>query len=207
MLRPVVQDALFPTICYVAGPGELAYQAQFGGVYAAFGVERPLFAARASVTVLDRPTARFLDRYDVPFEALAVTDESVLNRLVERVLAPEVGPAVAETERAIDDRMAALKSAAAAVDPTLAGAADTTATRMRHALDTLHRKIVRAAKRRDETLRRQFNHAQMVCFPNGQPQDRTLGVAAVINQYGPGLVDQLIDALPVDGGQHLVVVP
>ena len=25
LLRPVVQDTLFPTICYVAGPNELAY--------------------------------------------------------------------------------------------------------------------------------------------------------------------------------------
>ena len=27
LLRPLVQDALFPTACYVAGPSELAYLA------------------------------------------------------------------------------------------------------------------------------------------------------------------------------------
>ncbi len=207
MLRPVVQDAIFPTICYVAGPGELAYQAQFGGVYAAFGVERPLFAARASATLIDPATARFLDRYGVAFEDLGVTDESVLNRLVERVLAPEVGPAIDAAAQAIADGMSRVKSAVAAVDPTLSGAADTTLTRLRHALDGLHRKAVRAAKRRDETLRRQFHHARTLSFPDGQPQDRALGVAAVINHYGPGLVDELIETLPADGGRHYVVVP
>jgi len=46
LLRPLVQDRLFPTICYVAGPSELAYQAQLLAVYRAFGVEPPLLFSR-----------------------------------------------------------------------------------------------------------------------------------------------------------------
>ena len=41
LLRPVVQDRLFPTVCYVPGPSELAYQGQLAGVYREFGVEMP----------------------------------------------------------------------------------------------------------------------------------------------------------------------
>ena len=42
LLRPIVQDTLFPTICYVAGPNELAYLGQLPAVYAHFGVPMPL---------------------------------------------------------------------------------------------------------------------------------------------------------------------
>lgn len=207
MLRPLVQDQLFPTICYVAGPGELAYQAQFGGVYDAFGVARPLFASRASATFVDAAAARFLERQDVPFEDLAIRDDSVLNRLVERELTSGYGAAADEAETAIRDRMAALKAAAETVDPTLGGAADTTLSRMQQAMDGLRQKIVRAAKRRDDTLRRQFTRTRTLCFPDGHPQERTLSVAALINQYGPGLLDQLLDELPVDASRHYLVVP
>ena len=48
LLRPIVQDTLFPTICYVAGPSELAYLGQLRGVYETFGVPMPLIFPRAT---------------------------------------------------------------------------------------------------------------------------------------------------------------
>ena len=53
LLRPVVQDTIFPTICYVAGPNELAYLGQLRGVYSHFGVPMPLMYPRASATLVD----------------------------------------------------------------------------------------------------------------------------------------------------------
>ena len=47
LLRPIVQDTLFPTICYVSGPNELAYLGQLRGVYEHFGVPMPLMYPRA----------------------------------------------------------------------------------------------------------------------------------------------------------------
>ena len=47
-----------------------------------------------------------------------------------------------------------------AIDPTLEGAARSTLGKMQHDLQTLHGKIIQAAKRRDETLRRQFTTAR-----------------------------------------------
>ena len=46
LLRPIIQDTLFPTICYVAGPSELAYLGQLRGVYQQFGVPMPLMYPR-----------------------------------------------------------------------------------------------------------------------------------------------------------------
>ncbi|MGS4768150.1 bacillithiol biosynthesis BshC, partial [Acinetobacter baumannii] len=69
----------------------------------------------------------------------------------------------------------------------------------------LHSKLIHAAKRRDDTLRRQFTRAQSQIFPQGHPQERTLGVAFFLNRYGPALVDRLLDDLPLDPGYHWVM--
>ena len=77
-----------------------------------------------------------------------------------------------------------------ALDPTLAGAAKTTVGKMEHDLRSLQSKVIHAAKRRDETLRRQFTRAQAQIFPLGHPQERTLAVVFFLNRYGPALVDR-----------------
>ena len=76
---------------------------------------------------------------------------------------------------------------------------------MEHDLRVAALEVIHAAKRRDETLRRQFTRAQAQVFPLGHPQERTLGVVYFLNQYGPGLVDRLIEELPLELGQHWVI--
>jgi bacillithiol biosynthesis cysteine-adding enzyme BshC len=207
LLRPIVQDTLFPTICYVAGPSELAYHGQLGGVYDEFGVPRPLIFPRASATLVDSASARFMRRYHVRLEDLQPQDESVLNRLLKSQLPESVEQALRQADEAVRESMTRVVAAMPAVDPTLAGAARTTLGRMEHDLRGLHDKVIQAAKRRDETLRRQFTHAQVQAFPMGQPQERTLAVIFFLNRYGPALVDRLLEELPAAPGQHWMVNP
>ena len=205
LLRAVVQDRLFPTIAYVPGPSELAYLGQLRGVYEHFGVPMPLLFPRATATLIDSGAARFLQRYEMPLEALQPQDESALNRLLESQLPQSVEKAMEDAETAVHRSMEHVIEALPAVDPTLAGAAKTTLGKMEHELRALHSKMIHAAKRRDDTLRRQFTRAQSQIFPQGHPQERTLGVVFFLNRYGPALVDRLLDDLPIDLGYHWVL--
>lgn len=205
LLRPIVQDTLFPTICYVAGPSELAYLGQLKEVYGHFGLPMPLIHPRATATVVDAGTVRFLKRYGLPVEELQPQDESALNRLLASQLPASVEQALKEAQDAVRGGMERLIAAMPALDPTLAGAARTTLGRMEHDLRSLHAKMIHAAKRRDETLRRQFTRAQAQAFPLGHPQERTLAVVFFLNRYGPALVDRLLQDLPLEPGYHWVM--
>ncbi|MBS1820128.1 MAG: bacillithiol biosynthesis cysteine-adding enzyme BshC [Acidobacteria bacterium] len=205
LLRPVVQDTLFPSICYVAGPNELAYLGQLRGVYDRFGVPMPLMYPRASATLLDSAAMRFLAKYGLPIEALQPQDESALNQLLESQIPPAVEASFSQASQAIDSSMQAIIDAIPALDPTLEGATRSTLGRMQHDLQNLHNKMIQAAKRRDETLRRQFMRTRALAFPDGHAQERTIGFVSFLNQYGPALVDRLEEELPLDLGHHWIV--
>jgi bacillithiol biosynthesis cysteine-adding enzyme BshC len=205
LLRPVVQDTLFPTICYVAGPNELAYLGQLRGVYDHFGVPMPLMYPRASATLLDSAAVRFLTKYKLPIEALQAQDEAALNDLLHAQIPEAVEESFTEAARVIDAQMTQLLQAIPTLDPTLEGAAKATLGRMQHDLQTLHGKMIQAAKRRDETLRRQFMHARALTFPDGHAQERAIGFVSFLNQYGPALVGRLDEELPLDLGRHWIV--
>jgi bacillithiol biosynthesis cysteine-adding enzyme BshC len=207
LLRPIVQDTLFPTVAYVGGPSELAYLGQLRQVYAHFGVPMPLVVPRATATLLDPAAARFLARYDVPLTALQPQDEAELNRLLEAQLPPSLEEALQDAARTIEGKMAAVIAAVPGVDPTLEGAARSTLGRMTHDLRTLHQKVIHAAKRRHDTLRRQFVRTRALVFPHGHPQERTLGFVWFLNRYGPALVDVLERELPGEAGVHAVLTP
>jgi len=205
LLRPIVEDTLFPTICYVSGPNELAYLGQLKKVYEHFALPMPLFYPRASATVLDSASTRFLTKHNLPFEALQARDDSALNRLLAASLPEAVDRALWEAEEAIAKSMAALIASVPAVDPTLEGAAQSTLGKLQHDLSTLRGKVINAAKKRDETLRRQFFRAQAQAFPDGMPQERAVGGIWLINRYGPAFVQRMLEDLPLDLGHHWVL--
>jgi bacillithiol biosynthesis cysteine-adding enzyme BshC len=205
LLRPLVQDTLFPTICYVSGPSELAYLGQLREVYQHFAVPMPLIYPRASATLVDGSAARFLNKHQVPFDTLRSRDESALNQLLQSQLPPEIEQSIKNAEETLRAALQRVIDAMPSLDPTLAGAAKTTMGKMEHDLKSLQGKVIQAAKRRDETLRRQFTRAQAQIFPLGQPQERTITLVYFINRYGPGLVDTLLHALPMELGRHWVV--
>ena len=205
LLRPIVQDTLFPTVAYVAGPNELAYLGQLRPVYERFGVPMPLMYLRATATILDSASLRFITKYQLPFEALQAQDDAALNGLLQAQIPAAVEESFARAAAAIESHMTAVVRAVPAIDPTLEGAAQSTLGRMQRDLDSLHGKLIQAAKRRDDTLRRQFVHARARAFPRGHAQERTIGFVSFLNQYGPALVDRLSEHLPLDIGHHWVL--
>ena len=128
-----------------------------------------------------------------------------MNALLESQLPPTVEASLQDALRAITERMDVLAKEVPQIDSTLEGATRSTLTRMQDDLKKLHAKIIQAAKRKDETLRRQFKHAQAQAFPSGHPQEREIGFVYFLNKYGPSFVDRLGDDLPLEMGTHWVL--
>ncbi len=207
LLRPLVQDTLFPTIAYVGGPSELAYLGQLRGIYDHFGIPMPLIYPRASATIVDAGAARFLAKYEVPLEELQPQDEAALNRLLESLLPQSVEDAMEQAQKAVEERMAAVIQAVPVIDPTLEGAAKSILGKMDARADDAPQQdhpggqaprrdpapSVRPHARTGVSRRRDRRNASLGFVTPAEPLRPRAGRSA-----GPG-------AAPRHGGKHWVI--
>ena len=202
LLRPLTQDVLFPTIAYVAGPHELVYLGQLKDIYDSFNVPMPVIYPRASVTIVDSSTVKFLERNNIDFLALQAQDDVALNKLLAEQLPDEINTAVTTISENISEQLSNIESAVPTIDPTLVGTVKSTQGRLDKELRNLKTKIIQAAKRRDEILRRQFSRARSHSFPGGSLQERSIGSIYFLNRYGEAFFDRLLEQLPLEIGRH-----
>jgi bacillithiol biosynthesis cysteine-adding enzyme BshC len=207
LLRPLYQDFVFPTLAYVAGPNELAYFAQLGGVYRHFGVTMPLIAPRASFTIIERPQKKFIKRYEVELRELAANDESLLNRILKKEAPPQLEEDMSKAKACVHDLTQTLERDLAQVDPTLVPTVRSTRGKLLHALGTLETKSLRAIKRKDETLRHQFFSTRKALFPNFSMQERQLSPIQYLGKYGWHFSEMIRSNIDADSKEHVLLYP
>jgi len=187
LLRPLVQDAVLPTIAYIPGPTEFAYHAQIADLYAVFGVPRPALAPRPSVALVEPAVRRAASRLGLDHGQLGASTYAALVAAFDALPAGEVGESLerefARFAQAIDhieSRIAAVTrdtGTTKAMDKLKEGAEGNLARlreRARAWLGTLDTDKARA--------REKITHA---LFPDGLAQERSIGLLApLMIQHG-----------------------
>lgn len=201
LLRPVVESALFPTLAYVGGPGELAYFGQLGRLFGRHDLTMPVVVPRASFVVVERKVAKVLQRFDLEVDDVRNLD-GLLGRFAKEGTPGDVKRAMEKWRRTVDEAAREMTGAAVEVDPTLKGAVAAARNAGFGALGALEKKIARAVKHRHETEWSQLAKARSNLWPGGKPQERALGPFQYVMRYGPGFValvrDELRPAIEVD---------
>lgn len=205
VLRPVVQDFLFPTIAYVAGPGELAYFAQLRPVYQAFDVLMPLVVPRASLTLVEPRIGELLERFRLGLSDLTLEPEQLASRLLRGHLPPDLEATLTKARESVREIFRGLGEVIAAVDPTLKATVGQSAGHVQGHLDQLERKAVQALKRRESEMRQQVQRVREALMPGGKPQERVLPLLPFLTRYGPTLLETLRTAIDGPGWDHQLV--
>lgn len=203
LLRPVVEGFVFPTLAYVAGPGEVAYFGQLAALFRRHGVEMPVVAPRASLLVVERKVARVLERLDVTVDDVRDGDR-LQARFARKEMPDDLKNGLERWRKGLETRAREVSSASAAIDPVLQGAVTKARNSGLAALGALEKKVVRAIKRRSETVASQIAKAGVNLWPGSQPQDRVLSPLQYTMRYGPDFVTALRERIRVFAGETTV---
>jgi bacillithiol synthase len=202
LLRPAMQDSIFPTAAYIGGPAEVAYFAQAGAVYQALGRPVPPVMPRISATILESRIARALNKYEMNFLDVFRGRDFLRRKAVASVQGVEVFDTVRDQ---IGASLDTVRPALQVVDPTLGGALDTARQKILHQIEGLRTKFVNAEARRNETLERHLEAITNSVFPEKKLQERVVNVNSFLVRYGLGFIQRLEEVLSLDSREHQVI--
>jgi len=200
-LRPVVQQALFPTLAYIGGPGEVAYWGQFAEVFAHFGQPMPVVYPRAQARLSTLKLNKLLTKYGLDANVLGTTRDALLQRALESSVR---SPALDSFRRGRDPILAAsdaLRDALYAekrIDKNSLDVAEVAHAQIESTLDRLERALLRADASQTETARKQLERLCTALQPEGKPQERVYSVFSFLFEHGWDLIPRLIEAVDTD---------
>jgi uncharacterized protein YllA (UPF0747 family) len=202
LVRPAVQDTIFPTAAFVAGPSEIAYLAQAAAVYESLGSELPPVFPRISATVVEGRVAKFMKKYDLQFVDVLHGKDFIKRRAVENVQGTE---AFARAREELVRLLESLRPSLAAVDPTLLGALDNAKQKMVYQVEGLETRFINAEARRNDLMEKHLETITNSLFPEKKLQERQLNITSFAGRYGSAFLRQLENALSLNSSEHQIV--
>jgi uncharacterized protein YllA (UPF0747 family) len=205
LLRPVVQDYLFPTAVYFGGPAELAYFAQAAVVYEKLLGRTTPVMPRLSATIINSAMSDLLKRYRLSFSDLFHGSEKVCELLASRVLTPALQEVLHQTKVSLQEHLEKLRTELATLDPTLVDSASRSERKMLYQLSKIGSKAARAELRQNKALTKDAHRVLTELFPHKELQERVLPGIYFLAQYGPGLIGELKKAAAPQCPGHQII--
>ncbi|HWX54757.1 MAG TPA: bacillithiol biosynthesis cysteine-adding enzyme BshC [Verrucomicrobiae bacterium] len=205
LLRPALQDYLLPTLAYLGGPSEVAYFAQVAVVYEKLlGKVTPVIP-RMSATLVEPRQAKLLDRYHLSLQDVFHAGDKLSELLAGKALPESILRSFGLATEHVEQALTLIAGPLEKLDPTLADAAQNSGAKMRHQLQSLRDKAVRAEARKNAETQHHADELSALLFPNKELQEREVGAAYFLLKYGTGVLGKLRDALQLNCPDHQIV--
>jgi len=205
LLRPLVQDYLLPTLCYIGGPSEIAYFAQIEVVYRKLAGRVTPIVPRIFATLIEPRAAKLLDRYQLSLADMLNTPEKTRELVAARALPDSILKSFDSAAEHLEQALALLQGPLEKLDRTLVDAAENAGSKMRYQLQGVRDKAARAEARKNTEVLRHADELITALYPNKELQEREVGAAYFLLKYGPGVVEQVKATAQTGCGEHQVI--
>lgn len=199
--RSITQDYVIPTHAYVAGPNEVAYLAQLGGIYEYFSLEMPVIYPRFGATIIENKVQKTLDKYQLKIQELRRPE-----KLLRRVIGREVDYLFDDLKRKIMENMEEASGEIESIDKELLTPLSVANNKILKAIRELEEKTKSKLKKSDEITKRQITKAHNNLFPHGGLQERYINVLEYLIKFGNDFLKTVYDDFSEgEFGQHRVI--
>ncbi len=202
LLRPILQEYLFPTLGSVMGPAEIAYLSQVNAL-ARYWNQEIAAIPRASFTLVDRKAQRILKKYDLEAEEiLKLPSLQLAAKVLKQGKTAGILDDFDTLRRDLSEHVRGLQEKIAVQDPTTAQLLEGVSRKMYYQIDKVYRRFVLNQNRHEGDREKHLTYLTEHLLPRGSLQERVLNFNGFLAREGRGLIDELINRIDPENISH-----
>lgn len=190
VMRPLYQECILPNIAYIGGGAEVVYWFELKSNFDFYKVDFPILILRNSALVVRKEQAAKIERMDLDVAALFKPTDELQTEWIKKH--SEHNLSLEGEWRELTSVFEKIKLRSYKIDPTLSPSTAAVQARLKHAVDNLEKKLVKAEKRNYQVRLEQLSAVKAELFPKDSLQERTENFGLMYVKWGQSFIDELI---------------
>lgn len=204
--RPLMQEWLFPTLAFIAGPGEIAYWAELKLVFEHFEIKMPPIVPRLNITMLDRSIETDLLELNLQLaEVLSGGTQKEKEQFLEAIKDREIDKLFSTAKEQLLNQYQQLEIKTSQLAKGLLPLLKKNEAYLVKEMAFMQSKLQEAVKLKHDVILKKFARVDLSLRPDGFPQERTWNIFFYLNHYGLGLIHDLMTPVYEFDGRHKVI--
>ncbi|MDF1506689.1 bacillithiol biosynthesis cysteine-adding enzyme BshC [Robertmurraya sp. DFI.2.37] len=204
--RPIMQEVLFPTLAFIAGPGEISYWAELKNAFEIFNMKMPPIIPRITITFLEREIESSIADWGLNLQEVlraGVSEEK--ERFLTSVKDTSFAELFSEAKEQLMKSYTKIRKQSEKDYKGLIPLLQKNESILLQQIAFMEGKIEEALLIKHDVALKQLDCIDYSIRPFGGPQERVWNIYYFLNKYGLDFVERLLK-LPFDfDGTHKVV--
>ena len=205
VLRPIIQDYILPTISYVAGPAEIAYFAQIGAIYDDLNQTMPVIYPRHRITIVENKIQKVLEKQQIEITDLFKHRSQFLEIYIQQKQNEKIFNEIESIQTEINQKVDQLEKIISETDPTLINTIQKTGQKVNSNIEQIIHKLTNSIEQKEAVEINQIKRTLLHLFPEDNFQERVINIIYLLIKYGPDLINNIYERLPVDSKEHHIL--
>lgn len=190
IMRPMYQEVILPNLAYIGGGAEIVYWLQLKANFDQYGIPFPILVPRNSAMIADDTIAGKIFRLDLTFKSIFKSEHTLKEEYVRRHTKHRLN--LQDEWMEFNAIFAKIKLRTHKIDPSLGPSTEAVKARLKKAINSLEKKLMRADKRNHQEGLLQIERLKDKLFPGGGLQERSENFAMLYVKFGNGLIEDLV---------------
>ncbi|MDQ0273899.1 bacillithiol biosynthesis cysteine-adding enzyme BshC [Cytobacillus purgationiresistens] len=204
--RPLTQEWLFPTLAFIAGPGEIAYWAELKQVFDQFNMKMPPLVPRLNFTIIERPVDSYMEELGLELEdTLQHGTSEKKQAYLDSIRSKERDEIFSAIKEQLSDQYRLLELHTRNEDKGMLPMLKKNETIVLNQIDFIADKLELSNQKKHDTMIRKYERIDSALTPGGAPQERVWNGLYYLNLYGMQFYSQILEHHWSFDGTHKII--